>query len=132
MHSIRTKFTLMTLSAVLFALSIATVIGVISIRNIGMNDADQMMHLTAATGAMNLDYDFESVEHSVETVSALVHESFNEITFDQLEAQVERSRRLFSEISNNTNGVLTYYFSEVWILIGISCPKSGTNKATDS
>ena len=110
MHSIRTKFTLMTLSAVLFALSIATAIGVISIRNIGMNDADQMMHLTAATGAMNLDYDFESVEHSVETVSALVHESFNEITFDQLEAQVERSRRLFSEISNNTNGVLTYYF----------------------
>ena len=110
MHSIRTKFTLMTLSAVLFALSIATAIGVISIRNIGMKDADQMMHLTAATGAMNLDYDFESVEHSVQTVSALVHESFNEITFDQLEAQVERSRRLFSEISNNTNGVLTYYF----------------------
>ncbi len=110
MHSIRTKFTLMTLSAVLFALSIATAIGVISIRNIGMKDADQMMHLTAATGAMNLDYDFESVEHSVQTVSALVHESFNEITFDQLEAQVERSRRLFSEISNNTHGVLTYYF----------------------
>ena len=110
MHSIRAKFTLMTVSAIVFALSIATTIGVISIRNIGMNDADQMMHLTATTGAMNLDSYFESVEHSVETVSALVHESLDEMPFDQLESQVERSRRLFGEIANNTNGVLTYYF----------------------
>lgn len=110
MHSIRTKFTLMTVSAIIFALSIATAIGVISIRNIGLNDADQMMHLTATTGAMNLDSYFESVEHSVETVSALVHESLNEMPIEQLEDQVERSRRLFDKIANNTNGVLTYYF----------------------
>ncbi|MBR3250217.1 MAG: hypothetical protein IKF80_00760, partial [Erysipelotrichaceae bacterium] len=102
MHSIRTKFTLMTVSAIIFALSIATAIGVISIRNIGLNDADQMMHLTATTGAMNLDSYFESVEHSVETVSALVHESLNEMPIEQLEDQVERSRRLFDKIANNT------------------------------
>ena len=46
MHSIRTKFTLAIVSAILVSLSIATAIGVVSIKNLGRDDADQMMHLT--------------------------------------------------------------------------------------
>ena len=110
MRSIRTKFTLLTISTIIVALGIATTIGVISIRKIGRSDADQMMHLTAMTGAMRLESYFESVEHSVETVSTLVQDSLEEMPFDQLESQVERSRNLFGRIANNTNGVLTYYF----------------------
>lgn len=110
MYSIRTKFTLLTISTIIVALGIATTIGVISIRKIGRSDADQMMHLTATTGAMRLESYFDSVEHSVETVSTLVQDSLEEMPFDQLESQVERSRNLFGRIANNTNGVLTYYF----------------------
>ncbi|MBR5341279.1 MAG: EAL domain-containing protein [Erysipelotrichaceae bacterium] len=110
MRSIRTKFTLLTVCTIVAALGIATAIGVISIRKIGRNDADQMMHLTATTGALNLESYFESVEHSVDVVSTLVQDSLEEMPFDQLEAQVERSRNLFGRIANNTNGVLTYYF----------------------
>ena len=110
MRSIRTKFTLLTISTIIVALGIATTIGVISIRKIGRSDADQMMHLTATTGAMRLESYFDSVEHSVETVSTLVQDSLEEMPFDQLESQVERSRNLFGRIANNTNGVLTYYF----------------------
>ena len=110
MHSIRTKFTMLTVWTTIVALSIATVIGVITIRNIGRNNADQMMHLTTVTGAMNLEAYFESVEHSVETVSALVQDSLEEMPLDELDIQVERSRNLFGRIANNTNGVLTYYF----------------------
>lgn len=110
MKSIRTKLTLLTVGTVIIALSIATAIGVTSIRKLGRDDADQMLHLTATTGAMKLESDFESVEHSVETVSALVRDSFDGIPFHNLENQVERTRILFERIAYNTNGVLTYYF----------------------
>lgn len=110
MHSIRTKFTFATVMAIIAALSIATIIGVISIRKIGRNDSDQMIHLTCATGALSLESYYDSVEHSVETVSALVSDSFDDMTVDQLDEQVERSRNMFAKVANNTNGVLTYYF----------------------
>lgn len=110
MHSIRTKFTLTVVSIIIVTLSIATAIGVFSIRNLGRDDADQMIHLTATTGAMNLEQYFESVEHSVRTVSTLVSDSFEGMPFGDLDSQVERARNLFSRIAYNTNGVLTYYF----------------------
>ena len=68
MKSIRTKITVMTLCTTLIALSIATAIGVISIQRLGRNDADQMFHLTAKTGAMNLETYFESVEQILHLV----------------------------------------------------------------
>ena len=110
MHSIRTKFTLTVVSVILITLSIATAIGVISIKNLGRDDADQMIHLTATTGAMNLEQYFKSVEHSVRTVSTLVSDSFEGMPFEDLDSQVERARNLFGRIAYNTNGVLTYYF----------------------
>ena len=110
MHSIRTKLTLSVISAIVISLSIATTIGVISIKKLGRKDADQMIHLTATTGAMNLEQYFESVERSVRTVSTLVSDSFEDMQFEDLGSQVERARNVFKRIAYNTNGVLTYYF----------------------
>lgn len=110
MHSIRTKITLFTVAAIILALSIATTIGVVSIRNLGRNDADQMIHLACTTGAMNLESYFVSVESSVETVSTLVNDSFHDMKLEELGEQVERSRNLFGRVAHNTPGVLTYYF----------------------
>ena len=110
MHSIQTKFTFTVVSVILITLSIATAIGVVSIRNLGRNDADQMIHLTATIGAMNLEQYFESVENSVRTVSMLVTASFEDMPFEDLDSKVEHTRNLFGRIAHNTNGVLTYYF----------------------
>lgn len=110
MHSIRTKFALAVVSVIILTLSIATAIGVISIRKLGRDDADQMLHLTAKTGAMNLEMYFESVEHSVRTVSTLVSDSLDGMPLEDLDSQVERARNLFVRIAHNTNGVRTYYF----------------------
>lgn len=109
-HSIRTKITLLTVIVVIATLVIATGIGVFSIRKLGKSDADEMLHLTCTTGTMNLEMYFESVEHSVQTVTTLVHDSFDGMPFEDLEGQVERTRNLFGRIAINTNGVLTYYF----------------------
>ncbi len=110
MHSVRTKITLLAAAVVVVTLSVATAIGVASIKNLGRNDADQMLHLTATTGAMGLEVYFDSVEHSVETVAMLVQDSFEGMAYEDLESQVERARNLFGRIAYNTNGVLTYYF----------------------
>ncbi len=110
MNSIRTKITILTVCTIIAAISIATVIGLISIQKLGRNDADRMLHLTVSSGAMSLESYFESVEHSVETVSTFVQGGFDDMLFTDLEDQVERIRNLFEIIANNTNGVLTYYF----------------------
>ncbi len=101
---------LLTVAAIIISLTIVSVIGIISINNLGRKDADQMLHLTAATGSMQLESYFVSVENSVQTVSELVHDSFSGMKYEDLGEQVERSRNLFGRIANNTNGVLTYYF----------------------
>ena len=110
MHSIRTKFTLTVVSVIIITLGIAAAIGVISIKNLGREYADQMIHMTAETGAMNLEQYFESVEHSVLTVSTLVSDSFDGMSIEDLDKNVEHTRNLFERIAHNTNGVLTYYF----------------------
>lgn len=110
MRSIRIQYALFTLCAVLVALSIVTLISVNSIKQLGNDDADQMLSLMCTTGAMNLETYFDSVEQSTQTVAALVQSSLEDMPFDQLERQVESTRGLFGMVAYNTNGVLTYYF----------------------
>ena len=110
MRSIRIKYTLLTVCAIIVALSIATLIGVESIKKLGNDDADQMLSLMCKTGAMNLESYFTSVENSAQTIASLVQNSLEGITLDQLGDQVEKARGLFGEVAYHTNGVLTYYF----------------------
>ncbi len=110
MRSIRIKYTLLTICAIIVALSIATLIGVESIKKLGNDDADQMLSLMCSTGAMNLESYFTSVERSAQTVASLVQNSLEDMPLDQLGQQVEKARSLFGEVAYHTNGVLTYYF----------------------
>ena len=110
MHSIRTKLTSLTMSVIILTLCIATTIAVVSIRNLGRSDADEMIRLTCTTGALNLETYFESVENSVEMISMLVQDSFEGVTLENLDSQIENARHLFERASYITHGVLTYYF----------------------
>ena len=49
MHSLRTKITSAVVTAIIIALGIATLIGVISIKRLGSQDADQMLPLRLRT-----------------------------------------------------------------------------------
>lgn len=110
MKTIRTKFTLLTVCAIIVSLSIATCIGVVSINNLGKSDADKMLLLMCRTGKLNLEAYFDSVEQSVQVTSTLVQGSVDGLSDYQLSSHVEQARHLFGEIANNTNGVLTYYY----------------------
>lgn len=110
MHSIRTRITLLTICAILFSVSVATIIGALLIKNLGSSDSNQMLLLLCNTGEKNLDYYFESVEQSVRTVANLVQESLDGADYGDLDGQVDRSRTLFEKAAAETPGVLTYYF----------------------
>ena len=110
MNSIRTKFTLLTVCAIVVSLSVATFMGVVSIKNLGHSDADKMLQLMCRAGALNLETYFDSVEDSVNAVSKLVQKSVDGVSDDRLHRHVERARNLFGQVADHTNGVLTYYY----------------------
>ena len=110
MRSIRTRITAMTVCAIVIAMAVATVFGVTAIRNIGSRSADQMLLLLCQTGEKNLDHYFESVEQSVEMVSAYVESDLNGLNDDQLQAHLDRVSDFFKKLTYRTNGVLTYYY----------------------
>lgn len=110
MHSIRTKITLLTVCAIVAAIVLSTLIGAMAIRNIGKADSDQMLMLLCSSGEKNLDSYFESVEQSVQMVSAYVESDLEGLASDQLDAHLERTKDIFTKMTDKTNGVLTYYY----------------------
>lgn len=110
MHSIRTKITLMTVGAIIIAMASAAALGVIAIRKIGSRNADSVLLLLCETGKKNLDFYFESVEKSVESVSDYVESDLVGLEDDQLQEHLDRVSDYFKSLPYNTNGVLTYYY----------------------
>ena len=110
MHSIRIKITAMTVSVIITAMAVAAVFGITGIRNIGSRSADQILLLLCETGEKNLDHYFESVEQSVEMVSAYVESDLDGLEDDQLQAHLNRVSDIFQRLTYRTNGVLTYFY----------------------
>ena len=110
MHSIRTKITAMTLGVIIIAMIIAAVLGVIAIRNIGNRDAENLLISMCETGQKNLDYYFQSVERSVEVVSAYVESDLDGLDDTSLSAHMSRVGDIFGKLTQTTSGVMTYYY----------------------
>ncbi len=110
MKSIRTKITCLTVCAIIAAMSIATLLGVLAIRSIGNNNSRQSLLLLCESGEKNLDYYFQNVEQSVETVAAYAESDLEGLPLEELPEHLERVREIFSFITYKTNGILTYYY----------------------
>ena len=105
MHSIKTKITAMTVCVIVIAMVIATVFGVMAIRDIGNHDAEQTLLLLCETGQKDLDYYFQNVEQSVETVASYVESDLNAVDDESLQAHMDRVSDVFQKLAYNTNGV---------------------------
>lgn len=110
MHSIRTKITAMTVTSIVIVMIVATVTGMIAIRNIGTKSADKVLLLLCETGQKNLDHYFESVEQSVEMVSAYVESDLDGLDDKKLAAHMDRVEDIFEKLTYKTYGVATYYY----------------------
>ena len=114
MHSIRTKATILNVIAISVAMTIATVIGVVSISKLGHETSEQSLHSLCNTGKNNVNYYLKSVEQSVNTVSSLIDDDLDSIqdadfnaSFDE---HMERMKVIFNEAAVHANGVFTYYY----------------------
>lgn len=110
MKSIRKKVTLLVICAIVVSLGITAFIGAVSIKNQGKRDSDKILYLMCQTGRMDLESYFNSVEHSVKTVSTLIQGSLDGVSDDQLARHVEQAGVIFGEVARQANGVLTYYY----------------------
>ena len=110
MNSIRTKSTLLTVCGIVAAMVIATLLGVIALKNVGSDSSDEMLLLLCETGEKNLDFYFESVEQSVEMVSAYVESDLNGLDDEHLQQHLDRVSDIFKKLTYKTNGILTYYY----------------------
>ena len=106
MHSIKTKITAMTVCVIVIAMVIATVLGVTAIRNIGNHDAEQTLLLLCETGQKDLNYYFQNVEGSVETLASYVESDLDGLDDEKLQAHMDRVSDVFQKLVYNTNGVL--------------------------
>ena len=110
MNSIRTKSALLTVCGIVVAMAVATLLGVVALRNVGTSSSDQMLLLLCETGEKNLDFYFESVEQSVEMVSAYVESDLDGLEDEQLQAHLDRVSDILKKLTYKTNGILTYYY----------------------
>ena len=116
MHSIQTKTTLLNVVAITVAMTVATVISVVSIANLGHSRSEESLANNCEIGKNNLNYYFKSVEQSVKTVSSLIDDDlagigeFTTVKNDQFIAHMDYAYRVFKDSVDNTNGVLTYYY----------------------
>ena len=110
MNSMRTKVTLLAVCAMIVSLGIIAFVGAVSVKNLSNRDADRTLYLMCKTGRMDLEAYFNSVEHSVKTVSTLAQGSLEGVSEEELARHVDRAAGIFSQLSHQTNGVLTYYY----------------------
>lgn len=110
MRSIQSKTTLLTIAGILVAIIVATIISAISVRNIGIDSAQQNLQLLCEAGEKSLDYYYESVEQSVETVSTYIKSDLLTISDAELDQHMARAKNVFNTSANQTNGVMTYYY----------------------
>lgn len=100
----------MTVLVIVISMSISVILGVIAIRNIENRDADKLLLSMCETGQKNLNYYFQSVEQSVEMVSAYVESDLDGLDDEHLKTHLERVRDIFEKLTYKTHGVMTYYY----------------------
>ncbi len=110
MHSLRTKITAVTISAIIITMIIATIFGVVAIRNIGMSSSEEMLMLLCEAGEKNLDASLLDVEQDVETISAYVESDLDGLEDEQLASHLNRVSDFFKKVLYKTNGIMTYYY----------------------
>lgn len=110
MKSLRTRITLLSVSAAVVSLVVATTICAISIASFGHNSSEESLRLSCQEGMNSLNDYFDSVEQSADTVSGLIEADLDNTSLDDLEEHTKKADLYFKEAIEHTEGVSTYYY----------------------
>ena len=110
MRSLRTRITVTMLCVIFVALLFTTLLSAIFIRRTESRKTDQLLLMLCKNGEKSLDYYFDSVQNSVESVADFVEEDLEGTSDKELSEHMERARNYFGMMASETKGVLTYYY----------------------
>ena len=102
MRSLRTRITILSVVAVSVAITVATVIGVISIANFGHESSEESLRLLCQEGKNSLNDYFDSVEQSAKTVSGLITKDLKNRDINDLTDHVAQADLYFKEAIEHT------------------------------
>ena len=110
MRSIRTKITILSIVGVSITLTVATVIGAISIAVFSHESSEQTIRLICQEGKHDLDDYVDSVEQSANTVAGLIEGDLKDADLSDLTSHVAKADNYFKKAAEHTDGVATYYY----------------------
>ena len=110
MHSIKSKITLITVSAIVITMLLAMILGINAVVRIGQERSGQILELLCETEEKNLDFYFEDFERSVGMVLSYAEADLETRDVSDMESHVEYVRPFFERIAEQTSGVLTFYY----------------------
>ena len=110
MHSLRSRFTLLTIAVVMLAVASISLTSILFVRSNEHDKADQLLMLLCETGQRNLNNYFDGVQKSVQKMESFAESNLHEINDKSLEENMDKVRKYFDEVASKTNGVLTYYY----------------------
>ncbi len=113
MKSIRSKFTLFTVVAIIISVIATGLISIYFIRGDAIRTTGSLLTLTSENRQETLNEYLNSIELSIETISNYAEDDLRElggVSEEQLEQNLAHVEPLFDSVSGNTNGVYTYYY----------------------
>lgn len=87
-----------------------TLLSAVFIRNTASRKSDQLLLMLCENGQYSLNYYFDSVQDSVNDITAFVENDLQGLDDAQFEKHMENAREYFDFVVSHTNGVLTYYY----------------------
>ena len=110
MHSLRSRFTLLTIAVVMLAVASISLTSILFVRHNEHNKADQLLMLLCETGQRNHNNYFDGVQKSVQKMEVYAESNLHELDDKSLEEHMDMVRTYFDEVASKTSGVLTYYY----------------------
>ncbi len=110
MRSLRTKLAITMLCVMFTVILIITLLSVIFIRSTARRKSDQLLLMLCENGQYSLNYYFDSVQDSVNKITAFVENDLKGLDDAHFAQHMENVREYFDYVVSNTNGVLTYYY----------------------
>ena len=110
MRSLKTRLSVTMLCLIFAVILVVTLLSVFFIRRTASKKADQLLLNLCENGQYSLNYYFDSVQSSVNDITAFVESDLEGLDDARLESHMENAREYFDFIISRTNGVLTYYY----------------------
>ena len=110
MDSIRNRFIILTIVAVVISVVAVGLTGIYAVRRLGNESSAEILSSRCENVQRALEADLQSIEMAVTTVSGYASEDLEGLSEEQLHEHLAHVNTVFNAVADSTNAVLTYYY----------------------